>query len=106
MNLPWKEPSEDALRKKEMRRLVEIMRYSAPEDPTYKTAFTIYKNLRAQEIEYQKVRAFKWGRVFDAGTTLLTAAVVLTSEYWTPVTSGWGHAIMRPFSHNDNGLLS
>ena len=106
MKFPWQErkPSEYKMLKEEMRRLVEILRFSQPEDPTYKTAFEAYKQLRAQEIEYQKLRAYKVGRVIDVAGTFGLAAIVLTHEYWTPTTSSWARSLTRPFAHNDNGL--
>lgn len=106
MNLPWKkEKSEHQMLKDEMKRLVEVMRHSSPEDPTYVTAFEAYRKLRAQELVYNKTRAYKWGRVVDIIGTFGLAGIVLTHEYWTPITSDWAHSLTRPFNHNDSGLL-
>jgi len=106
MQLPWNKKSERKMIKEEMWELVDIMRNSKPEDPTYQTAFNMYKELRAQELELNKLRTYKIGRVIDVVGTFGLAGIVLTHEYWTPTTSSWARNLSRPFSHNDNGLLN
>lgn len=108
VKLPWKEkmPSRRKLQEQEMWELIDIMRCHKPEEQEYKNAFESYKELHKLEMEESKIRAYKWGRLVDVGGTLLLSGLVMTHEYWSPITSSWKQSITHPFNHNNNNLLT
>ena len=107
MKLPWSEklPSRKKLHKDEMWELIDVMRNHKPGEPEYKSAFNAYAKLHEMEIEEQKLKSYRFGRVTDILGTFGLAGLVLTHEYWTPVTSSWARTISRPFNHNNQNLL-
>ena len=106
MNLPWKRTvSRRKLQQQEMWELIDVLRTHEPLDKEYQAAFEKYERLHAMEIEEKKLSSYKFGRVADILGTFGLAGVVLTHEYWTPVTSSWARNLTHPFSHNDSGLM-
>lgn len=86
--------------------LIDILRTHEPTDDEYKKAFVMYERLHSMEIDEQKLKAYKWGRITDILSTFGLAVIVLTNESWTPITSKWGNALYRPFSHKNDSLIN
>lgn len=107
MNWPWKKmPSRRKMQKEEMWELIDVLRTHTPEDEEYKKAFVMYERLHSMEIEEEKLRTYKFGRIADILGTFGLAGIVLTHEYWTPTTSSWARNLSRPFNHNNQNLLN
>jgi len=94
------------MQRQEMWELLDVMRTHNPEDNEYKKAFEAYKELHKLEMEEAKLRSYKFGRVADILGTFGLAGVVLTHEYWTPVTSSWARNLTHPFNHNDSSFIN
>lgn len=86
----------------EIVRLLEIMDKNDPASKEYKDAFVLYERLHEEQLNEQKLKEARRGRIFDTIATFLLAGITMTSEYWTPITSGWGRTIMKPFRHKDD----
>ena len=106
MKLPWNgKPSRKKMLKDEMWELIDVLRTHDPNSPEYRRAFEAYAKLHSMEIEEKKLREHRFGRIADILGTIGLAGIVLTHEYWTPITSSWGRSLTKPFSHNDSNLL-
>ena len=101
--LPWKsdEKPEKSLLDKEIERQLKIMESAEVDSPEYKFAFENFKDLHTEKLSEEKLKEKKRSRWFDAAVTVGLATLTLTTELWSPITSKWASAFMRPFRHRD-----
>lgn len=104
--LPWRKSDDqklaDEMVETEIIRALEVMGNNDPSSKEYKEALVWYERLHEEQLEEKKLKEARRGRIFDTIATFLLAGVTMTSEYWTPITSGWGRSIMKPFRHKDD----
>ena len=107
MKMPWnKEESLEKLLEDEKYELVEILRYHNPGEKEYEEALSKYERLQNLKIEENKLKTFMKGKWITLAEGFGTILLVLTHEFWSPLTARAGSFIKtRVTGSGDNYLL-
>ena len=107
MKMPWnREETVEELLESEKYELVEILRYHNPGDKEYEEALSKYERLQNLKIEENKLKTFMEGKWITLAEGMGTIILVLTHEFWSPLTARAGSFIKTRFTGGgDDHLL-